>query len=119
MTEANDFVKGDGLGGFRLAHSKKTTDHLQEMAETDIDLFSQELRVTLPELLNTVHTCTGFLNELQPHSQLYNKKRPENRELVAGLVGKGLHFSEHKFAKIMRQTNKSTVATVQKKLSVQ
>lgn len=114
MTEANDFVKGDGLGGFRLAHSKKTADHLQEMVETDIDLFSQELRVTLPELLNTVHTCTGFLNELQPHSQLYNKKRPENRELVAGLVGKGLHFSEHKFAKIMRQTNKSTVATVQK-----
>ncbi|GAB2679379.1 Tn3-like element TnAs1 family transposase [Aliiglaciecola aliphaticivorans] len=114
MMEANDFVKGDGLGGFRLAHSKMNTQQIEEIAQADIDLFPQTLRVTLPEVLHTVHTCTGCLNELQPHSQLYNKKRPENRELVAGLIGKGLHFSEHEFAKIMRQTNKSTVATVQK-----
>lgn len=114
MMEANDFVKSDGLGGFRLAHSKMNTQQIEEIAQADIELFPQTLRVTLPEVLNTVHTCTGFLNELQPHAQLYNKKRPENRELVAGLIGKGLHFSEHKFAKVMRQTNKSTVATVQK-----
>ena len=114
MAEANDYVKGDGLGGFRLAHSKMNAVQLQEMVEADVDLFPQALRVTLPELLSTVHTCTGFLNELQPHSQRYNKKRPHNRELVAGLIGKGLHFTEHKFAKIMRQTNTSTVATVQK-----
>lgn len=113
LNNENEYLKTDGLGGFKLAAYRRQTADMVELEEAKIDLFPEDERVSLCEVLSTVNRVTGFLSEFVHRSNVHVKQRPEDRALVAGLIGKGCHFSQHQFSKISKQIKNSTLVTAQ------
>lgn len=113
LQNQNEYLKADGLGGFKLSAFRRQALDLDEVEEASIDLFPEDERVSLCEVLSTVNHVTGFLNEFEHVAKSHVKERPENRALVAGLIGKGCHFSQHQFSKLSRQIKNSTLVTTQ------
>jgi hypothetical protein len=113
MQNKNEYLKADGLGGFRLSAYRRQVLDDEEIGEASIDLFPEDERVHLCEVLSTVNRACGFLNEFEHVAKSHVKDRPEDRALVAGLIGKGCHFSQHQFSKLSRQIKNSLLVTTQ------
>lgn len=100
LENVNEYVEADGLGGFRLISERNTQAEALADATLDISLFPEDEYIRITEAIHTVNSATGFLNEFEHIRHRYLKKRPENRNFYAGILGLGGHFGLPKLAKL-------------------
>lgn len=100
LENINEYVEGDGLGGYRLISERNTQAEALSDATLDIALFPENEYIRITEAINTVNSATDFLNEFEHIQHRYLKKRPENRNFYAGILGLGGHFGLPKLAKL-------------------
>ncbi|MBI1425692.1 MAG: Tn3 family transposase [Gammaproteobacteria bacterium] len=111
LAKLNTDVKTHELGGYRLVSQKNTAHEQVLLDDIDIELYPTDNFVPISEVLSTVHKATGFLDEFQPHHQKYLKDRPEDKTLIAAIIGTGCHFSTSQFAKHSRSLNNNALIT--------
>ena len=111
LEDVNDYIKTDGLGGFKLAAYRRNVHDEFDLDPLTIPLFPDNERITLSQVLSTVDNACGFLDELQHYSGKSKCNRPNRKTMIAAIVGTGCHFSPHKFSKLCDAINNSSLTT--------
>lgn len=113
QTDQNKDIKLDGAGGFKMTAYRKPIAEDINLQFGNIELFPEDERVTLTEMLHTVHKATNCLNELQYNSLSRAQSRPEDRVLIAAIISAGCHFSPYQFSKLSKDISSSMLVTAQ------
>lgn len=111
LAEKNDYIKTDGLGGFKLAAYRRNEHEEFDLDLSSISLFPENERITLSQVLSTVDNACGFLEEFQHYSGQSKSNRPNRKTMIAAIVGTGCHFSPHKFSKLCDAVSNSSLTT--------
>jgi len=111
LTEKNDYIKTDGVGGFRLGAYRRNQHDEFDLDLSSISLFPENERITLSQVLSTVDNACGFLEEFQHYSGQSKSTRPNRKTMIAAIVGTGCHFSPHKFSKLCDAVSNSSLTT--------
>ena len=104
----NPFLKIAANSDFIIATPKQE----EQEAELLRSYFPERHFVPLPEILSTVASHTGFLEEFQHWQQRYAKGRAANKTLYAGIVGLGCAIGIPKMGQISPQINDASLQHV-------
>ena len=102
----NPYLKIGSDGDFTIATPKQEEDQAAEILKP---YFPERHFVPLPELLSTVGSHTGFLEEFQHWQQRYVKGRTADKILYAGIVGLGCAIGIPKMGRISPQINETSL----------
>ena len=109
----NSFIHMDADGNMQLSLQRNTSLATINLPAKD-RLYPEEDSIPLCEVIATVNAATNFLDEFSHRSVKGLKSRPNNRNFIACLIGKGCHFGTRRFAKLSDEINKETIETVSK-----
>lgn len=101
----NPFLKVGSKSGFSIT-TPKQEEHNTELLKP---YFPERHFVPLPEILSTVNSHTGFLEEFQHWQQRYTKGRTADKTLYAGIIGLGCAIGIPKMGRISPQINETTL----------
>ncbi len=104
--QQNPHLKITANGNFTVS-TPKQEDQASELLRP---YFPERHFVPLPEILSTVNTHTGLLEEFQHWQQRYVKGRTADKTLYAGIVGLGCAIGIPKMGRISPQINEGYVA---------
>lgn len=111
MANQNAYIRSDGSGGVRTTHQRQNTLDIPLAELEDIELFPSGESIPLSEVLSVADQATHLLDKFQHYSGEDISQRPSRKTMIAAIVGKGLHFSEHKFGKLCEAINNSSLST--------
>ncbi len=103
--QENPYLKIGTGRDFTVATPKQE----DQAAEILRPYFPERHFVPLPELLSTVGSHTGFLEEFQHWQQRYAKGRTADKVLYAGIVGLGCAIGIPKMGRISPQINETSL----------
>ncbi len=83
----------------------QTPPEEKEIPNTHIDLFPKDRFISLFEVLSTVNKFCRFTDSLEHWQVKYNREKPLERTLFAGIIAYGCNLGVSKVAKISRNVN--------------
>ena len=101
----NPYLKTATNGYFTVSTPKQE----DQKAELLRPYFPEQHFVPLPEILSTINSHTGFLNEFQHWQQRYVKGRTADKILYAGIMGLGCAIGTPKMGRISRMINETSL----------
>lgn len=111
LANNNQFIQSDGDGGIKTAYQRKNMLDMAVTASEDIELYPSDETIPLSEVLSVVDNASGFLDMFQHYSGEDITKKPNRKTMIAAIVCKGLHFTDHKFGKLCEAVNNTSLTT--------
>jgi TnpA family transposase len=111
LASTNTFISADGVGGIRTTHPRKNMLDMPSTDFQDIELYPSDETIPLSEVLSVADNASGFLSMLQHYSGEDIANRPSRKTMIAAIVCKGLHFTNHKFGKLCEAINNTSLTT--------
>jgi len=100
----NKYIKFDAKGNMKNPITPKVDkEHIYKTSK----LFSRARFVSLLEVLSTVNDVTNFLNPVKHWMIKDVRKKPELKNIIAGIIGYGCNIGDNKIAEISRDINKN------------
>ncbi|MFH0754947.1 MAG: Tn3 family transposase, partial [Candidatus Omnitrophota bacterium] len=82
----------------------------RESSESQVmDLFSHERYFPLFEILSTVNKATSFIDYLEHWKTKGHRSRPDNKIIIAGIIGLGCNLGIRKIARISNSISTNTL----------
>jgi len=99
-TKTNKYIKIDEEGKLSLIRYKA-----EENDSEIIDLFPKNKYISIYEVLSTVNEMTSFIDSFEHLSHKYGRSNPDQKTIIAGILGYGCNIGIHKIAKLSREIN--------------
>jgi len=96
----NHYIKIDKNGKLTL-----TRYQAEDVPEDILELFPQNTYISIYEVLLTIHKMTGFLDSFEHVGNKYGRELPDDKTIIAGIIGYGCNIGVNKIAKLSRDIN--------------
>ena len=103
LADGNEHVHFRKDGSF-IVHTPRSDTGEQERTT---GIFPDKRYISLLEVLATVQSATGFVDEFQHWKTKYARKKPSDSTFYAGVIGYGCHIGLRKIARISKLINES------------
>lgn len=99
-SEKNDYIKVGKNGKLVFTQYKA-----EAVPENLLELFPKNKYISIYEILSTINRMTGFIDSFENISNKYGRDLPDQKAIIAGIIGYGCNIGINEIAKRSKEIN--------------